>query len=49
MVGNKVAELAQERELCRRWLALSLIFHTPPCGRGQTRKPTLFNPQPSNR
>jgi hypothetical protein len=44
MVGNKVAELAEERELSPRWLAQCLFFHTPPCGRDQTRKPTLFQP-----
>jgi len=44
VIGNKVAELPQERELSPRWLALRLIFHTPPCGRIQTRKPTLFQP-----
>jgi hypothetical protein len=44
VIGNKVAELPQERELSPRWLALSLIFHTQPCGRVQTRKPTLFQP-----
>ena len=44
VVGNKIAELTEERELSPRWLALSLIFHTPPCGRVQTSKPTLFQP-----
>ena len=33
MVGKKAAELTEERELSPRWLALSLIFHAPPCGR----------------
>ena len=42
MCRNKIAELAQKRELSRRWLALCFVFHTPPCGRDQTRKPTLF-------
>jgi hypothetical protein len=44
MCRNKIAELPQKRELSRRWLALSLVFHPPPCGRVQTRKPTLFLP-----
>jgi hypothetical protein len=41
MVGNKIAELAEERELSPRWLALGLLFHPLPCGRVQTRKPTF--------
>ena len=44
MVGNKIAELVEERELCRRWLPLGLIFQTLPCGRVRTGKPTLFQP-----
>ena len=44
VIGNKVAELAEKRELSSRWLALSLFFHALPCGRVQTRKPTLFQP-----
>ena len=42
MIGNEITELPAERELCPRWLALALIFHTPPSGRIQTRKPMLF-------
>ena len=41
---NKVAELAQERELAARWRAVFGCFHPRPCGRVQTRKPTLFLP-----
>jgi hypothetical protein len=44
MIGNQIAKLSQKRELCRRWLALSLVFHALPCGRVQTRKPTLSYP-----
>jgi hypothetical protein len=29
VVGNKVAELPEEREFCPRWLALCFVFH--PC------------------
>jgi hypothetical protein len=46
MIGNQIGKLPQKRELGRRWLAFSLAFHVPPCGRVQTRKLTLF-PQPS--
>ena len=28
MVGNKITELPEERELSPRWLALRLLFHT---------------------
>ena len=42
MIGNKIAELPQARKLSPRWLALRSFFPPPPCGRGQTRKPTLF-------
>ena len=42
--GNQIAELAQEGEAAARWLADRLFFHPRPCGRVQTRKPTLFSP-----
>jgi RNA polymerase sigma factor (sigma-70 family) len=41
VIGNKVAELTEERELSPSWLALSLLVHVLPCGRVQTSKPTL--------
>ena len=48
MIWNQIAKLPQKRELCRRWLALCLVFHALPCGRVQTRKPTLFYPSTLN-
>ena len=42
--GNQIAELAQERKAVARWLADRLFFHPRPCGRVQTRRPTLFLP-----
>lgn len=41
---NQIAELAQEGEAAARWLAERLFFHPRPCGRVQTRRPTLFLP-----
>ena len=49
MVGNKIAELLEKRELCRRWLPLGLIFFIPCLVAGS--KPAsqpFFNPDPSN-
>ncbi len=48
IIGNPDAKLPQKRELGRCWLALSLAFHALPCGRVQTRKPTLFYPSNFN-
>jgi len=49
VIGNQVAELPQERKAAARWLADRLFFHPRPCGRVQTRKPTLFyHPKTSN-
>ena len=47
MIGNKIAELAQERELSPRWLALRLIFH--PCLVAGTKPASqlFFKPKPS--
>jgi hypothetical protein len=39
---NKIAELVQEREAAARWLVRGGSIHPLPCGRDQTRKPTLF-------
>ena len=39
---NQIAELAQEGEAAARWFAERLFFHPRPCGRVQTRKPTLI-------
>src|SRR6185295_13182871 len=44
--GNQIAELAQEREAAARWPAEHLFFHPRPCGRVQTRRPTLFFTSP---
>jgi hypothetical protein len=44
MIGNEVAKLAQKRKLTGGWLGSSLNFHALPCGRAQTRKPTIFYP-----
>jgi hypothetical protein len=42
VIGNEIAELAEQRELPTRWLVWIGFFHPLPCGRDQTRKPTLF-------
>ena len=39
---NQIAELAQECEAAAGWLAELWFFHSRPCGRIQTRTPTLF-------
>ena len=44
MVGNQIAKLPQQRKLTGGWLVSCLIIHALPCGRAQTRKPTLFYP-----
>ena len=44
MVGNQIAKLPQKRKLTGGWLVSCLIIHALPCGRAQTRKPTLFYP-----
>jgi hypothetical protein len=41
MRRNEVAKLPQERELAGGWLGCGFLFHAPPCGRAQTRKPTF--------
>jgi hypothetical protein len=46
--ATELADLAQERELCRRWHALNLFFHTPPCGGSKSCKPAFYNLEPSN-
>jgi hypothetical protein len=43
MRRNEVAKLAQQREFAAGWLVASLIIHALPCGKAQTRKPTLFS------
>jgi hypothetical protein len=43
VMGNKVAELAEERGLSPYWLALSLLFHAPPCGRVQNPQANSFS------
>ena len=45
MVGNQIAKLPQKRKLTGGWLVLGLFIHALPCGRAQTRKPTIFYPQ----
>jgi hypothetical protein len=46
MVGNQIAKLPQKRKLTGGWLVSCLIIHALPCGRAQTRRPTLFILQP---
>jgi hypothetical protein len=48
MIGNKVAELAQESKSAARWLVRCGLLHDPPCGRSTHRKPTLFYPSTFN-
>ena len=42
MRWNEVAKLTQQRELVDGWLTLCFVFHTLPCGRVQTGKPTFL-------
>ncbi len=44
MVGNEIAELAQESETAARWLAGGLVLHGLLCGRSNRFKPTSISP-----
>jgi len=46
MRRNEVAKLAQQRKLADCWLVSCLFFHALSSGKAQTRKPTVFYPQP---
>lgn len=43
MVGNQIAQLAQERKAAARWLAVGFLLHDLPCGRSPTCKRTPFS------
>jgi len=48
MIGDKIAELVEERELSSRWLALRLLFHTRLVAGSKPASQLFFKPQPPN-